>query len=153
MNGKPQKRRERATRLLFWAYMAVLLRITVFRTGFWRGPLFSGQISLALFTAVYPPLIQSGRWGYILYLFAGNIVWFIPFGAYLAWQRPGLRPARLLLAGLALSLLIETMQFVLGTGFSELDDLVLNTLGAGLGGWAATLARRMAYRRKNRRQK
>lgn len=134
--------RQRMIRLLFWAYMAALLRITVFRTGFWRGPLFlNGQVSLSLFVAVYPPLIQSGQWGYILYLFVGNIIWFVPFGAYLAWRRPGIRPARLLLAGLGLSLLIETMQFVLGTGFSELDDLVLNTLGAGLGGWAAALWR------------
>ena len=144
--------RQRMIRLLFWAYMAVLLRITVFRTGFWRGPLFlNGQISLALFTEVYPPLIESGQWGRILYLFGGNIVWFLPFGAYLAWRRPGMRPVRLLLAGLGLSLLIETMQFVLGTGFSELDDLVLNTLGTGLGGWAAALWRRMARRRKNRK--
>lgn len=140
MKGKLQ--RERVLRLLFWAYMAVLLRITVFRTGFWRGPLFlNGQINLTLFTGVYPPLITAGRWGYILYLVGGNLVWFVPFGAYLAWRRPGLRPARLLLAGLGLSLLIETMQFVLGTGFSELDDLLLNTLGAGLGGWMVSLLR------------
>ena len=35
--------------------------------------------------------------------------------------------------GFLLSFLIETMQFVFGTGYSEPDDLILNTLGAWLG--------------------
>ena len=34
------------------------------------------------------------------------------------------------LVGFILSLIIETAQFVLGSGISELDDLILNTLGA-----------------------
>ena len=37
------------------------------------------------------------------------------------------------LFGFLLSLGIETMQFILGSGVSELDDLILNTLGAVLG--------------------
>lgn len=32
-------------------------------------------------------------------------------------------------------LIIETLQYIFGTGVSELDDLVLNTMGAGLGAW------------------
>lgn len=37
--------------------------------------------------------------------------------------------------GLLFSLFIETMQYILGTGISELDDLILNTLGAVIGAW------------------
>ena len=39
----------------------------------------------------------------------------------------------MILYGFFLSLLIETMQFVFGTGVSELDDVILNTLGVYLG--------------------
>ena len=44
-----------------------------------------------------------------------------------------------MLWGFLLSLGIETMQFVLGSGVSELDDLILNTAGAIMGYWLACL--------------
>ena len=40
---------------------------------------------------------------------------------------------RAALWGFLLSLAIETMQYILGSGISELDDLILNTVGAMLG--------------------
>jgi glycopeptide antibiotics resistance protein len=38
-----------------------------------------------------------------------------------------------LLSGLFLSLVIEFLQYAFGTGISEADDLILNTLGALIG--------------------
>lgn len=38
-----------------------------------------------------------------------------------------------LLCGLGLSLVIETLQYIFGTGVSELDDLTLNTLRVWIG--------------------
>ena len=35
--------------------------------------------------------------------------------------------------GFLFSLLIEMLQYVFGTGFSELDDLILNTFGVWIG--------------------
>ena len=40
---------------------------------------------------------------------------------------------RTILCGFGLSLLIELLQFVFGTGVSEVDDLILNTLGTLIG--------------------
>ena len=37
------------------------------------------------------------------------------------------------LAGMCLSLFIETMQFGLNTGVSDIDDVIFNTIGAILG--------------------
>lgn len=37
------------------------------------------------------------------------------------------------LCGFFLSFVIEFLQFMLGTGVSELDDLILNTVGALIG--------------------
>ena len=125
--------KKRLPPLLFAAYLAVILRITVFRSGFGTHALFTGTVNLTVFAA-YLPLLQSRDWGAFVYLFFGNIVWFVPFGFLL--RRFGCSLPRTLLLGFALSLAIETLQFVFATGFSELDDLILNTAGACLGALA-----------------
>ena len=119
--------------LLFFAYLAVVLRITVFRNGFGTHTLFGGTINPTVFVG-YLPLLQARDWGAFVYLFFGNIVWFIPFGFFL--RRFGCSLPRTLLLGFAFSLAIEALQFVFATGFSEPDDLILNTAGALLGALA-----------------
>lgn len=77
-----------------------------------------------------------------------NITAFIPFGFSLseffasakrfsARRRIGL----VTMAGFALSLCIECLQLVLRVGFLELTDLVMNTLGGGIGASLAVLGR------------
>lgn len=120
--------------VLFLLYLAVVLRITVFRSSFTLQNLCqNGQVILTLFEG-YIDLIRRGDWFSFTYLFVGNIVWFVPFGMYLQYMGISKRLLRTALYGFLFSLLIETMQFVFGTGFSELDDLVLNTIGAWIGG-------------------
>lgn len=72
--------------------------------------------------------------GLFIYHGVGNMIWFAPVGFFLPRLFPGARPRHALLAGLALSLLVETLQFVLGTGLPDIDDVWLNTLGAYLSG-------------------
>ena len=135
--------------ILFLSYLAIVLRITVFRSTFTLQHLCqNGKIILTLFEG-YIDLVRRGDWFAFTYLFVGNIVWFVPFGMYLQYmgkQRTLLRTA---ISGFLFSLLIETMQYVFGTGFSELDDLVLNTLGAWIGGVLVNAGTRfIAYRWK-----
>ena len=70
-----------------------------------------------------------------------NIAVFVPFGFFLgewlassnrtgSWRRVGL----VTLAALGLSLCIECLQLVLHVGFFEVTDLVMNTVGGGVGG-------------------
>ncbi len=119
---------------LFGLYLAVLLRLTVFRDGFLEHGLFTGRVELAAF-AYLAKLARAGRWRYFTYLFVGNLVWFAPMGA---WARlRGRSFAVGLLWTFLLSLGVEVSQFVFGCGVSELDDLILNTLGGCLG-WLAT---------------
>lgn len=68
------------------------------------------------------------------YHVAGNLVWFVPFGllAPRVWPRLRRLP-QLALAAAGLSAGIELGQFVLATGATDIDDLLLNTLGAVLG--------------------
>ncbi len=119
---------------LFGLYLAVLLRLTVFRDGFLDHGLFTGRVELAAF-AYLAKLARAGRWRYFTYLFVGNLVWFAPMGA---WARlRGRSFAVGLLWTFLLSLGVEVSQFVFGCGVSELDDLILNTLGGCLG-WLTT---------------
>ena len=117
-------------------WLAVLLRLTVFRDDCFSNGLFSGRIEWDAF-AYYVKLVRVGYWRYFTYLFVGNLVWFMPVGLIARIQ--GGRLWRAALWGFLLSLFVETGQFVLGSGISELDDLILNTVGAGLGYAAACL--------------
>lgn len=116
---------------LFAIYIIWVLRITVFRDTLRFGRFFSGTINASLFRE-YIPLIRHGAWMRSIYLFFGNIVCFVPFGMYLRGMKRW-KVRTVVLCGLLFSLCIETMQFVLGTGVSELDDLILNTFGVLLG--------------------
>ena len=119
---------------LFLLYLAVLLTITVVRP--WNGGyrFLGGNVNVKLLVS-YRPILQTSL-PLFLYLFGGNIAWFVPLGFYLAYGKR--RPMwRVILCGFLLSLFIEGMQYVLGTGVSEIDDLLLNTVGTVLGGLIA----------------
>ena len=69
----------------------------------------------------------------VIYLVVGNIAWFVPFGFLLPliWER--LKAYYTIPLGFCLSLVIELGQLISGKGMFEIDDLVLNTLGASAG--------------------
>jgi glycopeptide antibiotics resistance protein len=115
---------------LFILYLLLLFRMTVFRSSFGSYPLFShGQILWVPFVSLWK--IYQNSVSYFLYLFLGNLVWFVPFGLLL----PILTKARkrTIFYCFLISLLIETLQYVFGTGVSEVEDLILNTLGGAIG--------------------
>lgn len=66
-----------------------------------------------------------------LWNFCGNLAAFAPFG--LLWAASGRGWRTGLSASFALSLAIEASQFALGTRVADVDDLLLNTIGGGLG--------------------
>lgn len=64
----------------------------------------------------------------------GNVIGFLPFGFILPVIADRLRSAFLItLAGFSLSLMVELIQLVTKVGCFDVDDLILNTLGAALG--------------------
>ena len=68
----------------------------------------------------------------------GNIALFMPLGACLVVMGQNSRHVRFgrggtILLAMALSLGIEITQYVFSLGFSDVDDLVFNTLGASVG--------------------
>lgn len=124
----------RSWKIALWGllvvYLAVLLRITVFRSSFGSHPLFQdGNIVWVPFVGLYK--IYRNSVSVFLYLFVGNLVWFAPLGLLL----PLLTGCgkRVIGWSFLLSLVIEVCQFIFGTGVSETEDLILNTLGGTIG--------------------
>lgn len=66
----------------------------------------------------------------------GNTLMFVPFGLIWPWAFPQLNSAkRTLLAGFGISLAIELLQLPFYERVSDIDDLILNTLGFAIGYW------------------
>lgn len=149
MDGKREKRINLIVTVFFLLYLFVLLRITVFRSSFSLNGLFqNGTIHMTLFRG-YTTFIRQKDWFDFTYLFLGNIIWFVPFGMYLQYKGKVKNIWYGLFYGFLFSLMIEVLQYVFGTGFSELDDLVLNTLGAGIGVMLVRLMQHRFFRRKD----
>lgn len=110
-------------------YAALLLKLAVFRPGFGTHPLFRGYLEWIPFSG-FRTLWRSGI-NRFAFLFFGNIACFMPFGfgiPFLTRLRRSVVP--LCFLG---SLLIECAQYVFSIGYSQTEDLLLNTLGGALG--------------------
>ena len=112
---------------------AVVLVLTVGKAYFSVPGLWSAeahqvrQIRLVPFETFVHYRVWWGPW----LNFFGNIALFFPVG-WLAHAWTG-SVRKALLAGVAFSCGIEVLQFVLAAGYSDLDDVLFNSLGAFLG--------------------
>jgi len=70
-----------------------------------------------------------------------NVVAFVPIGLLLGVCIKGLKLWHAFLVGACLSVSIEVLQFILKKGFSELDDVMHNTLGCMIGFGVYAVAR------------
>lgn len=114
------------------AYIAALAQIIALRLGLTPlRPLGGTLRPVPLATTLSAWRAGPGAFAYHV---AGNALWFMPLGLLLAGR--GRRWYHALPAGLALSVCLEAVQFLLGTGVSDADDVLLNALGA-LAGFAA----------------
>lgn len=83
----------------------------------------------------------------------GNLVVFLPVGVLVVWLARGAVWKRVLLAtaaGAALSAAIELAQFTAGR-IADIDDVILNSVGAFLGACCGSAARAVVYARRARR--
>lgn len=60
-----------------------------------------------------------------------NVLVFIPLGLYLRMLK--LDGGKTVICGLAVSLICEIAQFILGIGATDITDLITNTVGTGIG--------------------
>ena len=123
-------------------YLFLLLTMTLAHKEQAEGTPVSQRLNLTPFATIVHDLGDNGR-GFWINL-VGNVVVFTPLGAAIASLAP--RRARALhamSAGFALSLSIETLQFVIGRRIAAVDAVTLNTLGASLGFFVVDALRRL----------
>ena len=81
----------------------------------------------------------------------GNIAAFMPFGFSLPIiSRRSRKWYNTVSFGLVFSLTLETLQLVLRVGSFDVDDMLLNTIGAALGFWVYKLVQRTRVRMRRR---
>ena len=110
------------------AYVAVLLVLTL------MPPYYGTTRRLRLMP--FSSIIRDIREGGLPFLIniLGNIVGFLPLGALLPNFTPRLRSlGAILLAGALTSAGIETLQLLYTRRIADVDDVLLNTVGAGVG--------------------
>ena len=106
----------------YWEQVAAHLNLVPFRTL----RLFAG-----LLDSSHPEYVRAA----IINLF-GNILMFIPLGLLLPRVFPVLRTLpRVLLATALIITAVEVLQLFTLVGSCDIDDLILNVLGSGLGYW------------------
>lgn len=117
---------------LFLLYLVAVSLMAVPFISFLAGLRLQSSVNLIPFNGIWV-ILQQGDIKYIVLNIIGNITMFIPIGFLipLLWNK--LRGFITVLAyGIGLSLLIETLQFFISRG-TDIDDLILNTLGVLLG--------------------
>ena len=118
---------------LFLMFMVGLLSQTIFsELGKAAGQGSINLIPFKILTDTYTEVFINKNIAYLIISFTGNIVMFLPLGFFppLLWNGKPLQKA--ILTGFITSLAIELCQIPLGRG-TDIDDLILNTLGAFLG--------------------
>ncbi len=92
-----------------------------------------GSINVIPFNTIYYYL--SGNFDFLiaLYNLAANIGLFIPFGLYYRYLNVSPSLKGLLLITTCSIMVIESLQFITKRGSFDIDDLLLNVLGVGLG--------------------
>ncbi len=150
----PGPYREGALLILFM-FLSGLLWLTLtppdlghfFRTGQWLfspGVPFQGGINLIPVVEswrLFLFYLEKGMWSAILINFPGNIIMFIPIGFFAGILSDKPRWWKGTLMAFALSLFIETAQLFVARG-TDVDDLILNTLGGLMGHGLFLLFRR-----------
>lgn len=125
-------------RLLFVCYLAALIQITVIRD--YRRFFFFFTRAHSLSTIQIIPFqttleaLLKGTWPFCYHLI-GNMIWFVPLGMLGPFFSKRLKRGKSLFCfSFCLSGGIEIFQWLFATGVSDVDDILLNVLGA-LFGW------------------
>ena len=116
------------------ASQAILPELEFGRDGFriiTEGTHTTNLIPFRVFAMTYEEVFANGNLHALLINFLGNIVMFMPFGFIipLLWN---VSDGKVVLLGFTVSVTIEVSQFFLPRS-TDVDDLLLNTLGAFLG--------------------
>ncbi|MCH5193337.1 MAG: VanZ family protein [Oscillospiraceae bacterium] len=122
-------------KIIFIIYFLLLMRFTIFKYAAITEPLKafflrSREYNIVPLKATLQ-MIRGLSPIRLIENLAGNIILFVPFGILLplAFKARG----KTILFGFLVSCFIEAMQFAFAMGAADVDDIILNTLGAVIG--------------------
>lgn len=127
----------RLTWLALAVYSAVMIALTMLKAFYQIGHLWDPALHRYRELRLIPfeDLVSAVSWFAPLFGYLGNIAFFVPFGVLVYMLHIDVR--RTVLVGFLASLAIEVAQYVFALGYSDIDDLLMNTLGAFLGALVA----------------
>ena len=130
-------------------YGAVVVALTMLKAFFvigllWRPESQRGRSIEWMPLALYR---DSPTWFGPLFDYLGNMAFFIPIGivTYILLEHRRRTVGLVVVVGLTLSAAIETLQYVLALGHSDVSDLLFNTAGVLVGAVIARLCGRRLY--------
>ena len=148
MNKEKQTKANKYFKRFFWAvflfYLLILIKIVLlkdtdlsavpkFLTGEKKGFRSFNLIPFQTFLN-FSRIAGSGNFLWIISNLLGNSLIFLPFGYLLALLKsPKISKRKILFLSALLSLFFETSQYVFYLGSADIDDLLLNVLGAAAG--------------------
>ena len=152
---KGTTKRQKMGWVLFLLYLALLSYLMFFSEDFGRtNPNRGYAYNLAPFKEIMRFITYYETLGMkaVVVNLAGNVIAFMPFGFFMPVVSRGSRgPVRIIFLGFGFSLMLETIQLVFKVGSFDVDDLILNTLGAAIGFFCYRRVQRFRVRLRQRR--
>ncbi|WP_085521162.1 VanZ family protein [Tuberibacillus sp. Marseille-P3662] len=125
-----RKRIKRFAACIFFTYIAILLYLTLFTYNYY---VYGKSVNLVVFDSIKLMLDSGNPWLMIKNIL-GNVALFVPFGLLVPLIFKSVRPFIIsFIIAFGSSLLIEAMQFEFAKRIFDIDDILLNTIGAVLG--------------------
>lgn len=118
-------------------YSGVVIALTMlkafYRIGYLWDP--ANQLRRGVSLAPFDEVINATSWFGPVFEYGGNIAFFVPVGmlAFILFRRLPRPLLAATLLGAGFSLLIEAAQFIFALGYTDIDDFMMNTLGALIG--------------------
>lgn len=145
------KRKNTHTLLLISTIILILFFTFIVRETFEVRHVGSRGLMLIPFRELYS-LFTSPNHSFFFWQIVLNILLFIPFGFILScnlhiYRRPKHLFLSILLSGIFVSISVELLQYITSRGYTEIDDVINNTVGAMIG-WLAYDRMLKAVKRK-----
>ncbi|MCJ7992216.1 VanZ family protein [Priestia megaterium] len=119
--------------VLFLGSILFIIGLTMFPEASLGIGVDQGGINLVPFYTIGDLLLHRSFGDFIINNM-GNIILFIPLGTLLPFKFNSISSfSKVCLIGMAFSLLIEIVQLSMPNRWTDIDDVILNTLGTGIG--------------------
>ena len=112
------------------AYLFAVIKITFVRDGI---RIETSEYRAMLFSGIYEYKIGLKSMKSLIMNYAGNVAMFFPLGIFLPVFFKKLNFWQTVWLGFLLSSMIELAQYCMSIGYTDIDDILTNTLGSALG--------------------